>query len=137
MKTKFFLIALALVGLALILYFQTSTALAITTTNPLCDGTPDGTGAPWETWAGRFLDGGQYCDTEGEDHGGTSGADGVDAMDFDGDCDQDIITGWEESGRYLFTSIPLSPPNRRQAVPRDITRITNSSAPMRLSSNGP
>jgi hypothetical protein len=106
MKTKFFLIALALVGLAIILYFQTSTALAITTINPLCYGLPT------TIWADHFLDGGQLCDTEGEDHGGTSGADGVDAMDFDDDCDLDIITGWEESGRvfiYLNPTLTARP----------------------------
>src|SRR5262245_3141579 len=72
--------------------------------DPRCFGETSGTDrwGDFTTWAGHFLDGGQLCDEDGPTHAGTSGADGVSAMDFDGDCDLDIITGWEESGRVFI-----------------------------------
>lgn len=92
---------LALVIMAIVLFgpIAVNTALAQIPIDPLCFGDVSGT---YNNWAARFLDGGKFCDVDGEEHGGTSGADGVDAMDFDGDCDVDIITGWEETGKVFI-----------------------------------
>jgi hypothetical protein len=74
-----------------------------------CDGTVTWTPA----WGSHFIDASRNCD-EDTDRAGVNGPDGVDAMDFDGDCDQDIITGWEENGRVF---VYLNPRLRARPVP--------------------
>jgi len=59
-------------------------------------------------WLLSFIDGGDNCDPQGPD-GGTSGADGTDLIDFDGDGDLDVVTGWEESGNILVYLNPCNP----------------------------
>jgi len=59
-------------------------------------------------WQLSFIDGGDNCDPQGAD-GGTAGADGTDLIDFDGDGDLDVVTGWEESGNVLVYLNPCNP----------------------------
>ncbi len=98
------LLLLALLAAPLIMLALVPAVSAQSQINPGCLGETTGSDrwGDFTTWARHFLDGGRLCDAEGEEHGGTSGADGVSAMDFDGDCDLDIITGWEESGKVFI-----------------------------------
>ena len=73
-----------------------------------CKGSVDWT----PVWGSHFIDASRNCDND-LDRAGVNGPDGVYAMDFDGDCDQDIITGWEENGRVF---VYLNPRLRQRPV---------------------
>lgn len=75
-----------------------------------CEGNPPVGGT--NGWQQHFIDGGKKCpDPDSGPLFGTSGADGVDIADFDGDCDMDIVTGWEESSNVILYLNPLLTPN--------------------------
>ena len=78
---------------------------------PECNGSVDWT----PEWGSHFVDASRNCDDD-LTRAGVNGPDGVDAMDFDGDCDQDLVTGWEENGRVF---VYLNPRLRERPVAAD------------------